>query len=149
MAMLSRNRPGRKQAPSRRGSATVELAVVLPVLLLVALITVDMGRFGKYQITAANAARNGAYYGAKSMPNSTDTAGIKSAALADITGNLEVNPNNVTVTSALATDTQGNQQIQVTVTIEFDLFYEFGNHTINYGGKFNVVSTCSMVVIQY
>lgn len=130
----------------RRGSATVELAVVLPVLMLFALLAVDFGRFGKYSITVANAARNGAMYAAQNTSAMNDTAGISSAAMADITNNLEVNSSKVTITSGTGTDTEGRQQVWCQVQVEFDLFYNLGTHNINYGGGFDVVDKCYMRV---
>ncbi len=47
----------------RLGSATLELAIVLPLLLTTALLIVDYGRFAYTYIAVTNAARAGAYYG--------------------------------------------------------------------------------------
>jgi len=47
----------------RRGSTTVEFAVLLPLLLTVALLCVDFGRFAHYFIAVKNAARTGAGFG--------------------------------------------------------------------------------------
>jgi Flp pilus assembly protein TadG len=47
----------------RRGSTTLELAIVLPLLLTTALLAVDYGRFASTYIAVTNAARAGAYYG--------------------------------------------------------------------------------------
>ena len=49
---------------TRCGAAAVELAVVLPVLLLLALGCVDLGRAAALNIALSNAARVGAEYGA-------------------------------------------------------------------------------------
>ena len=50
-------------APRRSGSATLELAIVLPMLMSTALLAVDYGRFAYTHIAVTNAARAGAYYG--------------------------------------------------------------------------------------
>lgn len=47
----------------RRGVAAVELAIVLPVLVLLALAGVDLGRSGYYYVAVSNAARAGAEHG--------------------------------------------------------------------------------------
>lgn len=52
------NRPA-----SRRGAAEVELAVILPVLVLLFVVAVDYARVFHYALTVANCARNGALYG--------------------------------------------------------------------------------------
>ena len=53
-----------KRAKSRRGSATVELAVVTPVLLLLIFGACDYGRSMGTSLQVTNAARIGAEYGA-------------------------------------------------------------------------------------
>lgn len=53
----------RKQSP-RRGTAAVEAAAVMPVVLILLLGCVDFGRVIHTQIALANAARVGAEYGA-------------------------------------------------------------------------------------
>lgn len=52
----------RRLLADRRGAAAVELALVLPVLVLILLGAIDFGRFGHSAITVANAARTGAAY---------------------------------------------------------------------------------------
>ena len=47
---------------SRAGAATVELAVLLPVLCFLFVIAIDYARVFYYSLTMENAARNGAYY---------------------------------------------------------------------------------------
>jgi Flp pilus assembly protein TadG len=61
-AQLTLHRYDRKFM-SRRGMATVEMAIVLPVLLLLALACADFGRVVHGFVTVANAARCGAEYG--------------------------------------------------------------------------------------
>jgi Flp pilus assembly protein TadG len=48
---------------ARRGSAILEFAILLPVLLTIALLCVDFGRFAHHYIAVTNAARAGAGYG--------------------------------------------------------------------------------------
>lgn len=47
----------------RRGSATLEFAILLPILMTVALLCVDFGRFVHTYIAVTNAARAGAGFG--------------------------------------------------------------------------------------
>jgi Flp pilus assembly protein TadG len=101
--------------PRRRAVACVELAVLLPLLAFLFVVTVDFARlFYQYQIMA-DCARNGALYGSQKPANSTDTAGIQTAALADAT-NISPTP---TVNSTTATDADGNPCVQVTVSWTF------------------------------
>lgn len=65
------------------GQAVVELVVIVPILLLLMLGAVDVGRYMHDAIEAGNAARAGVQYGAQSMTTSTDSSGIASAAQTD------------------------------------------------------------------
>lgn len=115
----------------RRAAAAAELAVVLPLLLFVLLVTIDFGRLAKYQITVENASRNGALYGSgwdknKQASNQTDTAGIYNAAYADITNNLEnLQSGDVTITSKVIKDAAGYDAVDVGVTVRFRPLFSF------------------------
>ena len=50
-----------RRRPHSRGQSIVELALILPVLMLLVASTLDLGRMFYSQITIANAAREGAY----------------------------------------------------------------------------------------
>ena len=63
-----------------RGQSLVELAFVVPLLLLLLVGIVEIGRFAFYSIVVSNAARAGAQYGAQSLATAADTAGITAAA---------------------------------------------------------------------
>lgn len=65
------------------GGAAVELAVILPVLLLIGIGVSDIGRVFFTGITVANAARAGAQWGAQSTAMSADTVAINLAATND------------------------------------------------------------------
>ena len=56
---------------SEKGSAMVELAVVLPVLILIAIGVMDYGRVYFTSVAVANAARAGAEWGASEPGNQT------------------------------------------------------------------------------
>ena len=64
------------------GGALVELALVLPVLILVFVGTVDFGRVFYASQSLTNAARAGAQYGAASPAQSGDFAGMEATAVA-------------------------------------------------------------------
>jgi Flp pilus assembly protein TadG len=67
------NRPHLRRKGTRKGQGIVELALALPLLLLLMLGTIDVGRVFFDYVQLRNAVREGAGYGAR-MPN--DTAGI-------------------------------------------------------------------------
>jgi Flp pilus assembly protein TadG len=56
-------RPARRHNAVRPATATVELVFVLPLLVLLVLGCVDLGRFSHVNITVTNAARTGAEFG--------------------------------------------------------------------------------------
>ena len=66
-----------------RGQSMVELAMALPLLILMLVAAVDMGRLLFIAITANSAARAGVQYGAQSVITASDTTGMVSAALQD------------------------------------------------------------------
>jgi Flp pilus assembly protein TadG len=77
-----------KQVGKRKqsGQALIELAVVVPMLLLLALGVIEIGRYAYIAILIGNAARAGAAYGAQSNAQSADTTGITKAADYDFAG---------------------------------------------------------------
>ncbi len=82
---------GKSQAGSRQsgrlvrehGQSLVELAFVVPLLLLLLVGIIEIGRFAFYSILVSNAARAGAQYGAQSLASASDTVGIAAAANRD------------------------------------------------------------------
>ncbi len=74
---------------SQRGSSLVELAIVIPFLVLLALGAIDFGRAFYLSIEVANAARAGAQYGVK---NPSDVPGMKLAAQNDAHDVLNLDP---------------------------------------------------------
>lgn len=72
-----------KPAHSERGVALVEIAIMLPFLLLLAIGAIEIGRYANYANIAANAAHAGVQYGAQSLAAASDTAGMQNAALKD------------------------------------------------------------------
>jgi Flp pilus assembly protein TadG len=65
---------------SQRGQELIELALLLPLLLLIAFGVLDLGRAFHSAITIANAARVGARFG---TADPTDVTGIASATVAE------------------------------------------------------------------
>jgi hypothetical protein len=69
--------------PFGRGQGLVELAMALPLLLLMLVAAVDMGRLLFMSIAANSAARAGVQYGAQSVITASDANGMVQAALQD------------------------------------------------------------------
>jgi Flp pilus assembly protein TadG len=74
-----------KSARSRvcGGQTVVEVALLLPILLLLLVGVIEIGRYAYFDILIANAARAGAQYGAQSLIQAADVAGIRTAAQND------------------------------------------------------------------
>jgi Flp pilus assembly protein TadG len=72
MRLLNSLLERRRRRPRTRGQSIVELALILPVLMLLVAATLDLGRMFYSQITITNAAREGAYEAAYS-PTSFQT----------------------------------------------------------------------------
>jgi Flp pilus assembly protein TadG len=106
----------------RRGTAVVELAVLLPLLAFLFVITVDYARIFYFTQIIENCARNGAIYACDPVAQTTSPyASLSAAALADA-ANLSPQP---TATSTPGTDAAGNAFVQVTVAWDFKTITSF------------------------
>jgi Flp pilus assembly protein TadG len=92
---------------SERGQAMLEVALLLPVLLILALGVIELGRYMYIGILVGNAARAGAAYGAQSLPLSVDTTGIQTAADNDFQNNGQ-NVASLSVTNSVACGCDSN-----------------------------------------
>lgn len=70
-------------ARGEEGSALVELALLMPVFLIMLVGAAEFARLSYAAIEVANAARAGVQYGAQNRSNAQDSVGITSAATAD------------------------------------------------------------------
>jgi Flp pilus assembly protein TadG len=90
----------------RRGSALVELALVTPLLLLLAAGVLNYGFALRTATAVATAAHAGAQYGSSAVGNVYDTAGIRAAAL-----NAEPNVTGMEVSSVVSCQCPGNRSV--------------------------------------
>jgi Flp pilus assembly protein TadG len=72
-----------KAKRSESGLALVEFAMLVPLLSLLLIGIVELGRFTYYSILVGNAAHAGVQYGAQSLVAADDSAGMQTAALND------------------------------------------------------------------
>lgn len=86
---------------SESGQSLVELALLAPILVLLVIGVVEMGRYYYLSIVLGNSAEAGALYGAQSLGQSADTTGIQTAADNDFQSNGQP-VGNLTVTSSTA-----------------------------------------------
>lgn len=82
MASSKKTRPANRHKFGR-GQSIPELALALPVLLVLLVGAIDMGRFAYTAITLNDAARAGAAYGAQSMVTASDIPQIQCVAYRD------------------------------------------------------------------
>jgi Flp pilus assembly protein TadG len=61
----------------------MEMALILPLLCLLILGIIEIGRYAEFSITVANAARAGVQYGSQNLATASDTTGIQNAATRD------------------------------------------------------------------
>jgi len=85
-----------------RGLATVELALLLPLLTLILLGIIEIGRAAFVSVAVNDAARAGAHFGAQGATTASDTTGINNAAQNDAQATLTAAgvSNAMTVTSS-------------------------------------------------
>jgi Flp pilus assembly protein TadG len=99
---------------ARRGIAATELALLLPVLLLLFAGTIDLARAFRIKAIVTSCAAAGAVYGSSDPTHDSDTAGIQQAAQAEA-ADLSPLP---TVSSTTETD-GAYTNVVVTVTYPF------------------------------
>ncbi len=109
-----------KPRQRRSGVAIVELAVLLPFLAFIFIVTVDFSRVYYDSLILNNCARNGALYGCDNPTNAADTTGIQNAALSDA-ANLSPSP---TVSSTTGSDASG-PYVEVTVSYTFQTLTKY------------------------
>lgn len=127
-----------KRRASERGQSLVELALCLPLLILILLGVLDFGRVFNAYIVITNAARNGAYYGSM---HSLDTNGITQRVIDEAAGSgVTLSSDNVSVSSSGEVGTP----ISVTVSYDFPLLSSYVLGT----GVLHLRSSIEMVTIQ-
>lgn len=111
------------------GQSVVELALMLPVLMLIMIGTLDLGRLVDAYVVMTNAAREGARYG---MNNPTDTTGIQNKARA-AAANSGYQTAQMTISSSCnpnCTDNGNAVVVQVSYPFTMITTYMFGATTI-------------------
>jgi Flp pilus assembly protein TadG len=102
----------------RRAAAAVELAIMLPLLVLILVISCDFARLYYHYLTITNCARNGALWASDPTTSAFSTyTTVQQAALADAP-NLSPTP---TVSSKSGTDADGHPNVSVTVSYTFSM----------------------------
>ncbi len=132
----------------RNGQSLVEMALLLPLLLVLSVVTIDLGRGVYYYSAIYNAAREGARYG---IINPEDTTGINNAArrltVGLNQGQLHINPCECGKTCIAATSCPVGAKniIHVEVTYTFQLVTPLANLVLG-TNSFPLKSTSMMVI---
>jgi Flp pilus assembly protein TadG len=106
----------------RRAVAATELALILPLFVMLFVIAADFGRVFYVEYIVINAARCGAMYGSTNPTCAQDTAGIQQKVLAEA---KDLNSQLLQITSITGTDSAGNPCIDVTVTYRFTMITNY------------------------
>ena len=106
----------------RGGVACVELAVLLPFLLFICVITTDWARCLRTTLTAEACARNGALYLCdESIKAASPYPSVQQAALSECPELADT----ATVSTNYVVDSAGNQAVVVTVSVPFNTLANF------------------------
>lgn len=124
--MVCRSSRGNRHA--RRGASAVELAITLPLLVLIFVIAFDFSRVFYHDVALWNCARNGALWESRARTiYQAPYANVQAAALADWN-------QSGTAPTVVAVDTTigGNPARTVTVTWRFDMLTRYITIAGNY-----------------
>ncbi len=97
------------------GQSLIEVSLLLPLLIVLLMGGVDLGRYAYIGILVGNAAHAGALYGAQSLVASADTVGIQAAADNDYQNNGQ-SVSGLTVTSSTSCGCDSNGTVATTYT---------------------------------
>jgi Flp pilus assembly protein TadG len=115
---------GKSTRCSRRGASAVELAILLPFLVLIFLVALDFGRIYYYTLTIENSARNGALWACDPFAPQYSYSSVQDAVQADA-ANLSPAIDNNNITSSAGVDASGNATVTVTVSYNFNLITNY------------------------
>lgn len=104
----------RHSAANERGAAAVEMALVLPLLLLIVFGIIDFGRMLNAQIAVTEAARQGARVYVLTQPPGSAVAAARTQAVTSAAG-LGLAGDDVTITEC----TEARPEARVSVAYEF------------------------------
>jgi len=120
-ALAVRRRPNASFS-TRSGAAVVELAVLLPLLMLLFVLATDFARVIYFSVTLNNCARAGALYAYD--PTAASESAFNSAQAAALAEATNLNPQ-PTITSANGVDASGRAYVEVTATYAFNTITSF------------------------
>jgi Flp pilus assembly protein TadG len=111
---LVQRRRSDRNPPAGRGQSLVEFALASPVILLLLLGTIDLGRMYSQYVALKNGAREGAGYG---ISKPADTAGMKAVVLA---ANVPVGTTPTASCTGSCSTIDGTGEVVVTASAPFE-----------------------------
>lgn len=93
---------------SESGQSLVELALLVPFLLILTFGIAELGRYAYFGILVGNAARAGAAWGAQNLPSSADTGDINTAAQNDFQNGASLGGLTVSSSTVCGCDSGGS-----------------------------------------
>lgn len=111
-------------AASEAGQSIVEIALSIPVLLVLLIGTLEGARALLATVVLTSAVAAGAQYGALSSANASDSTGI-AAAVRTEAGSIGATPSNPVVTGSTGTDGYGEKYVAVTATFTWSSLFAY------------------------
>jgi Flp pilus assembly protein TadG len=114
---------------NKRGIAITELAILMPLLVLLCLVAADLGRGCQCGIALANATRVGAEYGATRLYDSANAVDfgnrVTTAAREEFSAQCGLDPAELQITCEVTTSSDGLHQCRVSGTYPFRLLLQW------------------------
>ena len=143
----------RGQRIKRQAVATVELAVIMPALILIVLIAIDLGRAAYTFIALKNAVRAGAGYAIMNPGSGAAwSTAVQNTTKNEMQNQTGYNANNLTFlngTPSVTTDANGPDPTMqfVTVTVQYP-FQPFLPSVLGVGSLINLKATVNLPLIR-
>lgn len=151
--MLMTTDTRRRRSTARRAVATVELAIILPALLLIVMVCIDLGRAAYSFIALKNAARAGAGYAVMNTPQDNSwSQNVQSTTRNEMLNQTGYNANNLTFPNgapSVTTDSGGPDATirVVTITAQYP-FRPLLSSLLGVANPINMRATVKMPMIR-
>ncbi len=143
------------EVKEERSQAMIEVAVSLPILLLILVGAIEIARVAYASIEVSNAAMAGVQYGTHNAQTAGDVAGIQAAAANDA-ANITLGTTNVShscicsngsASTCLSTDCPGSN-IETILTVQTQATFDPGFHVIGLPNSFTIHCQAIQKVLQ-
>lgn len=123
----------------------VEMALTLPVVLVLLLGTLDLGRAVYAQNVIANAAREGARYGIIAASDSLDSSELQELQTRVLNSSIGLSSDDISITIESPNDTHPDA-VQVRVTHSFQAVTPLAGRFLGTGGQITLEAVSTMRV---